>query len=52
MNLIPTFKWLAKPFTTDNLDIVEWIKEGLVPTKYYRKGLGWFEDYKTSVVNG
>lgn len=43
MNLIPTFNWLKKAFTTENLDVMEWIKEGFSDSKTYQKGQSWFE---------
>ena len=43
MNLIPMIVWLKKALTTENLDVVEWIKEGFTDPKKYHKGMSWLE---------
>lgn len=45
MDLRPTWTWFSKLWTVEHLDLNEWFKEGLIPAKYYHKGIGWLEDY-------
>lgn len=37
------YNWLKQLWTVDNMNLSEWIKEGLLPVGHYTKGMSWKE---------